>query len=549
MLLLSPGVVMKEKKSVYRLCAVFCAICFILSSVPIYAAAHPAVQDLDFDGLMGRDEAYYHIVDGLSLAEPSINVRKYGLKSQDVIRIIGNIFYHRPELFYFSGSFSVTSRGDGTVIGITPEYLYTGDELTALREEFDALAQELYDLKRDGWSDRETILFYHDYIADNFDYVAEDGVRDAYLMLKRRHGVCQAYTALFMLMMNYAGIPCSYVKSEVDLNHIWNIVYLDGAWYHIDVTWDDPRNQSPGTVYHEYFLTGADSIARDEKKSEAKDLVFGAPVEVNAADHPMFSLIGNARAPFVFLNNTWYGVTQTSELASFSFENLTKRKLLTLQNIWRVPFSDQLIPGNYSGLCTDGVYLYYNTEQSVCRYDTRMGTSEVVGSCEPDTMIVGLRYTGAALTLYTGLDPYSGIFTPAELSIQPPVFHTVTWVIGDQIVRTSAPEGSDPADSFTGSTYREDEGGVRYIFAGWSPELAPVTEDVVYTALYNVERLYKQGDANGDNTVSIADVTVILAHLGGEQVYIHFGGGDVNDAGEIDITDITALLTIIEAEE
>ena len=22
--------------------------------------------------------------------------------------------------------------------------------------------------------------------------------------------------------------------------HIWNLVYLDGKWYHLDLTWDDP---------------------------------------------------------------------------------------------------------------------------------------------------------------------------------------------------------------------------------------------------------------------------------------------------------------------
>ena len=40
--------------------------------------------------------------------------------------------------------------------------------------------------------------------------------------------------AIFLKKYN---IPNFKVVSE---NHIWNAVYLDEQWYHLDLTWDDP---------------------------------------------------------------------------------------------------------------------------------------------------------------------------------------------------------------------------------------------------------------------------------------------------------------------
>ena len=38
------------------------------------------------------------------------------------------------------------------------------------------------------------------------------------------------------------------------LNHAWNLVKINGDWYHVDVTWDDPVGASKGYVSHENFL-------------------------------------------------------------------------------------------------------------------------------------------------------------------------------------------------------------------------------------------------------------------------------------------------------
>lgn len=64
--------------------------------------------------------------------------------------------------------------------------------------------------------------------------------------------VCSGYAETFQLFMDMLGIPCMtvYGASGTDENeHIWNLVQLDGQWYHTDVTWDDPVGQRPVTAY------------------------------------------------------------------------------------------------------------------------------------------------------------------------------------------------------------------------------------------------------------------------------------------------------------
>lgn len=56
-------------------------------------------------------------------------------------------------------------------------------------------------------------------------------------------GICLGYTTTFQLFMDLLGITCITVEGTAynyTTDHAWNQVYLDGEWYCVDVTWDDP---------------------------------------------------------------------------------------------------------------------------------------------------------------------------------------------------------------------------------------------------------------------------------------------------------------------
>lgn len=78
-----------------------------------------------------------------------------------------------------------------------------------------------------------------------------------YGFLVDRRGVCLGYASTFQLFMDLLGIDCITVRgtSNNSSEHAWNQVCLDGEWYCVDVTWDDPitRTAVSAETAHRYF--------------------------------------------------------------------------------------------------------------------------------------------------------------------------------------------------------------------------------------------------------------------------------------------------------
>lgn len=71
-------------------------------------------------------------------------------------------------------------------------------------------------------------------------------------------GICRGYTTTFQLFMDLLGIECVSVEGQSHSTrgeHAWNMVRLDGEWYCVDVTWDDPITDRPvsARTAHKYF--------------------------------------------------------------------------------------------------------------------------------------------------------------------------------------------------------------------------------------------------------------------------------------------------------
>ena len=73
---------------------------------------------------------------------------------------------------------------------------------------------------------------------------------DIYLEIGKNRAALTNYN--MAIFLNKYNIPNFKVVSE---NHIWNAVYLDGKWYHLDLTWDDPvLTDGSDTLEYTFFL-------------------------------------------------------------------------------------------------------------------------------------------------------------------------------------------------------------------------------------------------------------------------------------------------------
>lgn len=141
-----------------------------------------------------------------------------------------------------SNNIKLTYGGDYT-IGISINKAYSNDDITAINEIVDKVIKEKLN---NNMPTREKIKIIHDYIIDNAEYdkLKYENKNDttyksntAYGVLVQGYGTCNGYAdamAIFLDKLNIINYKIS--NSE----HIWNLVYLDGKWYHLDLTWDDP---------------------------------------------------------------------------------------------------------------------------------------------------------------------------------------------------------------------------------------------------------------------------------------------------------------------
>lgn len=127
-------------------------------------------------------------------------------------------------------------------------------------------AYESLDLE--GKSDFDKVKIIYDYIMDRVAYDYSYSRYTVYLALADGYTVCQGYALLAYRLMLMAGLDCRYITGDAGGPHAWNIVKLDGLYYHIDATWDD----SPaGESEYEYFLKGIDSFSADHTRDPEYD--------------------------------------------------------------------------------------------------------------------------------------------------------------------------------------------------------------------------------------------------------------------------------------
>jgi len=106
-------------------------------------------------------------------------------------------------------------------------------------------------------SDADKVLEVHDWICDYLEYGCIDGLDSykAFGAINNGIAVCSGYAELFDIFMNILDIP-AVVVSSWELNHAWNMVQIDGEWYWLDVTWDDPAADWFCENYNYFLMNG-----------------------------------------------------------------------------------------------------------------------------------------------------------------------------------------------------------------------------------------------------------------------------------------------------
>lgn len=149
-----------------------------------------------------------------------------------------------------------TRKTNYTEIEIEMRYYMSKSEYEYVNNRVKTISENL---KRD--SDYETYKAIYDWICTHvsYDYDTVNGDANrfsAYNALKDGKAVCYGYAALYQKFCDELGLECIVLTSLDDTAHAWNVVKLNGQYYHVDTTFGT-QNGKPD---YEYFLCGKDRI-------------------------------------------------------------------------------------------------------------------------------------------------------------------------------------------------------------------------------------------------------------------------------------------------
>lgn len=238
-----------------------------------YDALFTAVTErLDMDTVVqeGETSGAEHL--GLRVELP----RELG-DGTEVTTLYNAFLADNPQFFYIGSTYTY----EGYKVGDRAHYNVLYLSLTMNAAERKAAAKKLEEtvdtvlVGLAGKTDLEKELAIHDRLIARCTYhdqAAASAMPDAeypfaftaYGALVEGKAVCEGYARAFQLLCRRAGLPCVTVNG-VDLSnntaHMWNLVTVDGAPYHVDVTWDDQLD----AALHVYFNQTTEEISRTHR--------------------------------------------------------------------------------------------------------------------------------------------------------------------------------------------------------------------------------------------------------------------------------------------
>ena len=160
-------------------------------------------------------------------------------------------------------------------------YLYDQDKINLIDKKVNEIIQNNI---TDDMDDYEKIKVIHDHIINNSKYDVKRNNENtsqydsytAYGPLIEGYATCNGYTdamAIFLNKFGYKNFKIATTPDDENLTgHIWNAVYINDRWVHLDVTWDDPVSEN-GQDYllYKYFLITDEEL---KKADEGKVVVY-----------------------------------------------------------------------------------------------------------------------------------------------------------------------------------------------------------------------------------------------------------------------------------
>lgn len=200
--------------------------------------------------------------------------------------IINKVLEEDYDLYYYFDSYQISYiKEENSIKEVSILFQFSSDRESILKrnKEVQNKIQEIIDLViKPGMTDLQKEIAVHNYIANNSRYDEENyrkgtvpkEANTSYGVLINGVGVCGGYASAMDKLLETAGIESIIISGEAGENgnyepHAWNLVKLDGEYYHLDATWNDPIYTFNGVrkdvIHFDYFNLTDKEISKDHK--------------------------------------------------------------------------------------------------------------------------------------------------------------------------------------------------------------------------------------------------------------------------------------------
>lgn len=204
-----------------------------------------------------------------------VDVTQYQMGMNQISNVYFVMLYDNPDIFWMNGT--VTGYYQSTKATIDSVEMGSNYSTKARQEaeaQFLEAALPVVEEALTLADDLARIRFIHNHLADTVQYETGDGTGTAYSAIVGKRALCEGYAMAFNYYMGMLGIPSGYCTGVAGGEaHGWNLVLLDGDYYNVDVTWDDPLGYGPGQWDYDYFLISDSKIAQTHTRDERGQLL------------------------------------------------------------------------------------------------------------------------------------------------------------------------------------------------------------------------------------------------------------------------------------
>jgi len=386
-----------------RLLAFFSAVIMLVSvTVPVASTAeayHGEVHSFYSEGYSGslqgslsqptvQPEGLYDFVVGkMKTCTAVIDISRYRITEDQLTDLMMDITNSEPEFFHLQNTWDYYMDYTDTFVTVfEPSYSMDLTEYTVALEYVRAEAKKALSGVNPKWGELEKALYLHDYIIAWYEYDTNLVIEDIYHFLKAKKGVCEGYQLYYMYLLNQLGIENDYIAS-VEMRHVWNRVKIDGEWYNVDLTWDDPSNNHMAETNHKYFLLS------DAAMSDHTGGVSDKVCTDTTYDNFVWK---DTHAAIVYLNGHWYTILH-DYICHIDPYTGTTEKVLKLTERWPADANNRYWVDSLSGISVYKGCLIFITPKSFVAYNPELNYAKVLAT-----------YTGEEYLFDGVVDPETG---------------------------------------------------------------------------------------------------------------------------------------------